>query len=83
MPAGGFDDHGVGTQAPVALGGLDHRDPDAVLDAAGGVERLELDQHDAAKALVQPGNFDERRVADRIDDAVVNPSHGGRSSLLL
>jgi hypothetical protein len=37
VPARRLDDHGVRPQAPVALGRLDHRDADAVLDAAGGI----------------------------------------------
>ena len=31
-----------GSMQPVALGGLDHRDADAVLDRPAGVEGLEL-----------------------------------------
>ena len=40
-----------GLQQPVALGRVDHRDRDAVLDAAAGIRRLELGDERAAHAF--------------------------------
>ena len=40
-----------GHQAALRLGRLDHRQPDAVLDRAGGVHRLELAEDLRARPL--------------------------------
>jgi hypothetical protein len=52
----------------VALGRLDQRQADAVLDRAGGILVLELDE-ERATAGVEARQLHERRVADRIEDA--------------
>ena len=53
--------------AALALGRLDHRDADAVLDAAAGVERLELrKQPGVAARREQPRELDHRRAADML-----------------
>ena len=52
----------------VALGGLDHRQRDAVLDRAAGVLALQLDEQ-PARPGVEPGDFDHRRIADQGEHA--------------
>ena len=42
---GAFDDRAPGFEQALALGGLDHREADTVLDAAPGVEELELGEY--------------------------------------
>ena len=60
---GGFDDRAAGLQMPVALGGFDHRESDAILDRAGRVLVLELHEK-LARTGVHPRDLDQRRVAD-------------------
>ena len=63
-------DHRAARLEPaVALGGLDHRQADAVLDRAAGVLRLQLEEQLAA-AGVELRDLDQRRVADEVE-------HGG------
>ena len=59
-----------GPQPAPALGLLDHGHADAVLDAAAGIERLELDQHPRGHTLAQPMQRDQRRPTDRVEDAL-------------
>ena len=66
-----LDDRAAGLQPPVALGGLDQRDRDAVLDRAARVERLELGDQPRAHPGTDSRQPDERRVADRVEDRVV------------
>ena len=54
VAGGGLDDRAAGRQPPVALGGLDHRQRDAVLDRAARVLALELDEQ-LAGAGVETG----------------------------
>ncbi len=61
---------------PVAFGGLDHRHADAVLDAAQRIEKLALERDGRVQAggdVVEPH---ERRVADGLDDVIVNLAAG-------
>ena len=50
VAAGRLHDDRVGTQPAVALGRLDHRDADAILDAPGRIERFELDENGRRRA---------------------------------
>ena len=72
VAAGRLDDGPARLDEPVALGGLHHRQRDAVLHRAAGVEVLHLDQH----LRRQPGGHaaepDERRVADEVDEGVAD-----------
>ena len=54
----------AGLDLAVALGRLDHRHADPVLDRSAGVEVLELGHHLARRALAEPAQLDQRRVAD-------------------
>ena len=66
--AGGRLDHrAAGLQPAVALGGLDHRHADAILDRAARVLRLEL-QEQLAAAGVEARHLDQRRVADEAEN---------------
>ena len=49
-----------------ALGRLDDGQADAVLDGAAGVLRFQLEEQ-AAGAGVQPGDFDQRGIADQAE----------------
>ena len=71
LPRRALDDRPTGLELAVAHRGVDHREPDAILHAAAGIEVLDLREHRAraiARHLAQP---DERRVADRLKDVVV------------
>src|SRR5262249_15152352 len=70
VPGGRLDDRAAGLQRPVALGLLDHREPDAVLDGAARVLALELEEQ-PAWAGIEPRGLDHRRVADEREDRVV------------
>ena len=52
----------AGLERPVALGGVDHRDPDPVLDRAARVQVLELGDDLGAEAVAEPAQRDQRRV---------------------
>ncbi len=68
---GRFDDRAAGLQQAVALGGLDQRDRDAVLDRTAGVERLELRDQPRTHAGPDARQPDERGIADRVEDRLV------------
>ncbi len=68
---GGLDDGAAGLQGALALGGVDHRDADAVFDRVAGVEALHLRQHGGLDALNHPVQLDERRAADEMEDVLV------------
>ena len=60
----GFDDGLAGGQPPVLLGRLDHLERDAVLDAARGVESLELRINVDVRIRAQPVNPHHRGISD-------------------
>src|SRR5439155_340049 len=64
---GGLDDRAARLQLSIALGGLDHRESDAVLDRASGILALELEEK-LARPGVEPRHLHERRVADERKD---------------
>ena len=53
-----------GLDPSLPLGGLDHRDPDPVLDAAARVERLELREQLDVELGSDPGELHDRRAPD-------------------
>ena len=61
-----------GLSRPVALGGLDHAQGDAVFDRAAGVEVLDLGEHRArhARVLDDGAELDEGGVADEVGDVL-------------
>ena len=59
---------------PVGLGGLDHRDADAVLDAAAGVERLELAEQAHARRR-HPRELEHRGAPDIVGNADRDSRH--------
>ena len=84
VAARGLDDRrAAGLDPPLALGRVDHRDPDPVLDAAAGVERLELGEQLHLETVRNPGELDHRGPADKLGDVVrwrahrPNPSEQG------
>jgi hypothetical protein len=66
---GGLDDRGAARlDAPIALGGVDHRHPDPVLDAARGVVGLELAEQLGAALRCDAGEPHHRRAADDVGE---------------
>ncbi len=76
VAAGGLDHRHAGAQRPLALRLLDHGERDPVLDAAGGVEPLQLGQQPDLRVGVQPADLDHRRPADEVEDAPGGGSQG-------
>ena len=73
-----LDDRPARPQQPVALGGLDQGDRDAVLDRSAGVERLELRDELRTQVPSDPRQPHQRRVADHVEDGVADlPADGG------
>ena len=71
VAAGGLDQGGAPRSDQTRLlGGLDHRQTDAILDAAAGIERLELAHDRRAAALGERPQAHERRAADQLGDVV-------------
>jgi hypothetical protein len=67
VAGGGLDDRGPARlDAPVALGGVDHRHADPVLDAAGRVVGLELAEQLGAALRRDAGEPDHRGAADDV-----------------
>jgi hypothetical protein len=64
----------VRAEEAVALGGRDHRQPDAILDRASRVLALELEE-ELAGARVEALQPEERRVADEREDAAFVALH--------
>jgi hypothetical protein len=54
----------------VALAGLDHGHADAILDAGKGIEKFAFDQDGGSALGNDPIEANQRRAADRVDDAV-------------
>lgn len=75
VTAGGLDQSVAGLDAAALLGLLDHAQGYPVLDAAAGVEELDLGVDVALEAqrLRDAVELDERRVADELRDG----AHGG------
>ena len=64
-----------GCRLSVALGGLDHRQADAILDRAAGVLAFELGEQPAG-AGIEMGQLDHRRVADEVEGGADEPGCG-------
>ena len=78
VAARGLDDQAAGLEPPLPFGGLDHRETDAVLDRAAGVEELRLRPHRRFHARRHPVQPDQRRPADRLEDGGVRLSVRGQ-----
>jgi hypothetical protein len=63
----GLDDRAAGFQPAVGFRRLDYRPRRAVLDGARRVGALKF-QEQPARAAVEAGDFDERSLADQIED---------------
>src|SRR6185437_13453360 len=77
IPGGGLDQRAARPELAVALGCLDERQADAVLDRASGILVLEFGE-EAAWPGIEPRQLDQRRVADRVEHVAVD--HHGASS---
>ena len=73
VAAGGFDDRLTGLERAAPLGLLDDADRQAILDRSRRVEEFRL-HVEADMAWSEVPDPDARRVADRIEDAVVEAS---------
>ncbi len=68
VPAGQLD-HGLSrTEASIGFGIFDHLQGDAVLLREAGIEVVELGQNPAIQPFRQAGQFNQRRVADRLQN---------------
>ena len=65
-----LDDRASGPEQAAALGVLEHGQADPVLDAATGVELLELGEHKRPEPLGDLAQPDQRGVADQVEDAL-------------
>src|SRR5581483_861731 len=65
-------DRGVLVDLSLALGGVDHGDADAVLHRPQRVEAFHFGDHGAFRVADHALQADERRVADRLRDVVVD-----------
>ena len=79
VTAGGLDHGGAGPQQTRLLGGVDHRHGDAVLDAAGRIEELELGGDPGTRTVGHVAQPDEGRATDQLGD-VVRDAHVGSLS---
>ena len=77
---GRLDDDAARPEPPVALGGIDHRQADAVLDRASGVLRLELEEQRAGPG-VEPRHPHQRRVADELENGRSGGGHAATVAL--
>ena len=68
VAGGGLDDGAAGLEPAVARRGFDHRQPDSILDRAGRILVLELHEQ-PARAGVEAGDLEHRRVADQFQEA--------------
>ena len=66
-----LDDRATRLQRAIALGRLDHRESDAVLDRAAGILVLELEEEPTFPG-VDPRRYEEGSAADRIEHVLVN-----------
>jgi hypothetical protein len=79
VAAGRLDDHRApALDQAIALGAVDHRNPDPVLDRAAGVEVLDLGDDLAGDVGPQAWQGDERRVADHRGGLRPHPQSGHR-----
>ena len=87
LPDVRLDDHGLGAEPALALGGLDHGKPDAILHRAERIEELELGENLGAAAGVfrETAYAYERRGSNGVENAVVDTAAArglGRTSCL-
>ncbi|MNZ97336.1 hypothetical protein D3C78_1165690 [compost metagenome] len=80
VAGGGFDDGAAGAQAAIALGGVDHRQADAILDRTAGVLRFELEEQ-CARAGIEAADTHQRRIADQFEHGRAGVVRHGVTSL--
>jgi hypothetical protein len=79
--AGILDDPPAGFQAPGPLAGLDHGERHAVLHAAGRIGAFELDQDTRATRRHDARQFEQRRIADALQNGAVDSGHVAHESV--
>ena len=75
---GRLDDRPAGLELPLALGLLDHREADPVLDRAARVEVLELGEDPGVARRGEPVEPHDRRAADEVEDGRILARHRGK-----
>ena len=75
VAGGRLDDRAAGPELAVALGRLDHREPDAVLVRAARVHELELREDRSRHVLRDAVEPHDRRGADEVEDGRVRRGH--------
>ena len=84
VAAGRLDDGAAGLELALALGGLDHRQRDPVLDRAARIEVLELGQEPRTAGRLEVRQPHDGRVADEVGEngelahAAILPTRCGR-----
>ena len=76
VATGGLDEGHARLQHAITLGGLDHGEPDAVLDAGAGVEALELGDDLGVQAGGDARHPHERRATNEPGDVLSDGDHG-------
>ena len=64
-----------GAKATLTLGRFDHREADAVLNGACGIERLHLHEDGRSETLIEPRYLHQRRIAERVGQVFINARH--------
>ena len=75
-----LDDRAAGPKLPVPLGGLDHREPDAILVGAAGIEELELREQRRRHVGAEPVEPHDRRRADEVEEGRVAAAHAPKTT---
>ncbi len=75
VAGGRLDDRAAGLQLPLALGRLDHREPDPVLHRAARIQVLELGEDPCAARWRQLLEPHDRRRADQVEQRWVLARH--------
>ena len=76
---GRLDDRPAGLELPLALGLLDHREADPVLDGSAGVQVLELGEDPRVARRREPVEPDDRRAPDELENGRILPRHRGEA----
>jgi hypothetical protein len=82
VPRGRLDDGPARPEPAVALGGLDHREPDPVLHGPARVQVFELREELARHLATEPREPDDRRLADELEDGRILAARHRALSLL-
>src|SRR5207244_12258086 len=77
VPGRRLHDRAAGPELPVALGRLEHGEPDAILDRSARIEVFELGKVRATRLAADFLETDDRGVADELERGRVVAGHQG------